>query len=208
MIRVHHLNNSRSQRILWILEEMGLEYDIVSYERDKETRLAPESLKDIHPLGKSPVLEDGTTKIAESGAIVHYLVRTYGGSEFGPNPGTQDYNAYMEWLHFAEGSAMLPFMLALYTGRLGEAAAPLAPRIQSEIANHLSYMADRLGDRDFFVGDQLTGADIMLVFVLEVAAVSGAIGAYPNLKAYLERMQARPAYGHALERGGPYQLGA
>ncbi len=208
MIRVHHLNNSRSQRILWMLEEMGLEYDIVFYERNKETRLAPDSLKEVHPLGKSPVLEDGAVKIAESGAIVHYLVRTYGGSDFGPNPGTQDYNVYMEWLHFAEGSAMLPFMLALYTGQLGEAAAPLAPRIQSEIANHLSYMADRLGERDFFVGDQLTGADIMLVFVLEAAAVGGALAAYPNLKAYLERMQARPAYGHALERGGPYQLGA
>ncbi|WP_286829675.1 MULTISPECIES: glutathione S-transferase family protein [Kordiimonas] len=208
MIRVHHLNNSRSQRILWILEEMGLEYDIVSYERDKETRLAPDSLKAVHPLGKSPVLEDGSVKIAESGAIVDYLVRTYGGGEFGPNPGAQDYNSYVEWLHFAEGSAMLPFMLALYTGRLGEAAAPLAPRIQSEIANHLSYMAERLGERDFFVGDQLTGADIMLVFVLEVAAVSGIIAKFPNLKAYLERMQARPAYGHALERGGPYQLGA
>ncbi|SDE03425.1 glutathione S-transferase family protein [Kordiimonas lacus] len=208
MIRVHHLNNSRSQRILWILEEMGLEYDIVSYERDKETRLAPDSLKAVHPLGKSPVLEDGSVKIAESGAIVDYLVRTYGGGEFGPNPGAQDYNSYVEWLHFAEGSAMLPFMLALYTGRLGEAAAPLAPRIQSEIGNHLTYMAERLGERDFFVGDQLTGADIMLVFVLEVAAVSGIIAKFPNLKAYLERMQARPAYGHALERGGPYQLGA
>lgn len=208
MIRIHHLNNSRSQRILWLLEEMALDYEIVFYQRDKETRLAPPELKAVHPLGKSPVLEDGDVKIAESGAIVDYLVRTYGGGRFGPSEGEADYTAYNEWLHYAEGSAVLPLILGLYVGRLGDAGAPLQPRIRGEIANNLAYMASALGERDYFVGDHLTGADIMLSFVLEAAGVGGALDHFPNLKAYLARLQAREAYQRALGKGGPYQLGA
>ena len=208
MIKIHHLNNSRSQRILWLLEELGLEYEIVFYERDKETRLAPESLKAVHPLGKSPVMEDGDVKIAESGAIVDYLIRTYGKDVFAPASDSADYNDYVEWLHYAEGSAMLPLLLALYVSRLGEAGAPLGPRIGSEIANHFSYMAGRLGDKPFFVGESLTGADIQLVFALEAANAGGRLGHWPNLKTYLDRMQARPAYKRGIERGGPYRLGA
>ncbi|WP_262689678.1 glutathione S-transferase family protein [Kordiimonas aestuarii] len=208
MIKIHHLNNSRSQRILWLLEELGVEYEIAFYKRDKETRLAPESLKAVHPLGKSPLLEDGPVKIAESGAIVDYLVRTYGKGAFGPAAGDDDYNTYVEWLHYAEGSAMLPFMLSLYVGRLGEAGAPLGPRIQSEIVNHLSYVAKALAEKLFLVGESLTGADVMMVFVLEAANTGGVLAHFPNLKAYLERMQSRAAYKRAVDRGGPYKLGA
>ncbi len=207
MIKIHHLNNSRSQRILWQLEEMGLDYEIVPYARDAETSLAPDSLKDIHPLGKSPVMEDGDVKIAESGAIVDYLIRAYGGGNYMPATDVADYNRYVEWLHYAEGSAMLPLLLMLYVSRLGEAGAPLHPRIQSEIANHLSYVARGLGDKSYFMGDALTGADFQMIFVLEAANVRGGLKHFPNLAAYLERIQARGAYKRAVERGGPYQLG-
>lgn len=208
MIRIHHLNHSRSQRILWFLEELGLDYEIVFYTRDSETRLAPPELKGVHPLGKSPVLEDGDVKIAESAAIVDYLVRTYGGGRFGPAADEPGYTTYNEWLHYAEGSAVLPLILSLYVRRLGDAGAPLQPRIAGEIGNNLAYMASSLGDKAFFVGDSLTGADIMLTFILEAASLGGALEHFPNLKAYLGRMQARDAYKKAIEKGGPYQLGA
>ena len=207
MIKVHHLNNSRSQRILWMLEELGVDYEIIHYTRDTETRLAPESLKEAHPLGKSPVLEDGDIKIAESGAIIDYLVRTYGGGNFGPAPGDAGYETYNEWLHYVEGSAMLPLMLALYTSRLGDAAEPLRPRIMGEIANNMLYMAHSLGENEYFIGDRLTGVDVHLTFILEAANVNGGLAAAPNLAAYVQRMQARDAYKRAVERGGPYQLG-
>jgi glutathione S-transferase len=208
MLKVHHLNNSRSQRILWLIEELGVDYEIVFYQRDATTRLAPDSLKAIHPLGKSPVITDQDKTVAESGAIIEYLIDTYGAGRLRPAAGTADYIAYQHWLHFAEGSAMLPLMLALYTSRLGEAAAPLAPRIQSEIANHLGYMDAHLAGRSFLVGDSLTGADINNVFVLEATASANRLLAYPNLGDYLARMQARPAYQRGLERGGVYALGA
>ncbi|UTW59574.1 glutathione S-transferase [Kordiimonas sp. SCSIO 12603] len=208
MIKVHHLNNSRSQRILWALEELGLEYEIIQYQRDAETRLAPESLREIHPLGKSPVLEDGDVKIAESGAIIEYLIRTYGGGKFAPAADSAAYNKYVEWMHYAEGSAMLPLLLGLYTSLLGEAAAPLQPRIQSEFANHFGYMAQSLGEQQYFMGDELTGADFMLSFPMEAANSKGALGFFPNLDAYMKRIEAREAYKRALERGGPYKLGA
>ncbi|MFC3052617.1 glutathione S-transferase family protein [Kordiimonas pumila] len=208
MIKVHHLNNSRSQRILWMLEELAVPYEIISYKRNPETHLAPDSLKAVHPLGKSPVMEDGNVIIAESGAIIDYLIRTYGNGNFAPDTSSAEYNSYVEWLHYGEGSAMLPLMLGLYVGRLGEAGAPLQPRIQSEFINHFSYMAKSLGGRSFFVGDSLTGADVQLVFVLEAANVRGALSNFPNLDAYLKNMQARPAYKRAIERGGVYQLGS
>ena len=140
MIVVHHLNNSRSQRILWALEELGLPYEIKRYQRDAQTNLAPPELKQVHPLGKSPVITDGNRTVIESGAIIDYLIRRYGKGRLQPAPETPEYDQYQQWLHYAEGSAMLPLMLNLYVGRLGDAGAPLKPRIESEIANHLGYI--------------------------------------------------------------------
>ena len=207
MLTIHHLNNSRSQRILWLFEELGLTYEIVFYQRDAVTNLAPPELKAVHPLGKSPVITDGAVTIAESGAIVDYVIETYGQGRLRPAKDGAAHWAYVEWLHYAEGSAMLPLMLNLYTMRLGEAAEPLKPRISGEIDNHLSYLSKALGDTPFLLGDALTGADIQNSFVVEVAKNFGVIGAYPNLAAYVERLHARPAYKAALEKGGPYGIG-
>ena len=207
MLTVHHLNNSRSQRILWLLEELGLKYDIVFYKRDAATNLAPPELKAIHPLGKSPVITDGELKVAESAAIVDYVLAKYGQGRLQPPKDGPDHWAYVEWLHFAESSAMLPLMLNLYTLRLGEAAAPLKPRIDSEIDNHLSYMAGALGEQPYLLGDELTGADIVNSFVVEVAKNFGRLAKYPNLAAYVERLHARPAYKAAVEKGGAYAIG-
>jgi len=204
MLKIHHLNNSRSQRILWLLEELGTPYEIVFYQRMQPVPFAPPELKQIHPLGKSPVLEDDGKIIAESGAEIEYLIDTYGNGRFKPKPGTKEYWQYVEWIHYGEGSAMLPLLLALYTGMLGEGAAPLKPRVDSEIANHLSYMEESLGSRDFFAGDNLTGADIQLLFVLEAAGAR--LDPYPNLVKYRARMQDRPGYKRGIEKGGPYQL--
>lgn len=204
MIQVHHLNNSRSQRVLWLLEELGLSYEILPYARDAETQLAPAELKAIHPLGKSPVITDGDLVIAESGAIVDYLVDNYGAARFGAGPSTAEKVAYRHFLHFAEGSAMLPLMLALYTGRLGEAAAPLMPRIQSEVANHLGYMEAALGDKPFFLGDAPKGPDFLLIFIVEVARVLGFGAPYARLADYAKRIHDRPAYQAAIEKGGVY----
>ena len=207
MIVVHHLNDSRSQRILWLLEELGLPYEIKAYQRDAATRLAPPELTDVHPLGKSPVVtEDGTT-IAESGAIIDYVLRHHAAGRLAPPIGTRDYEAHQQWLHYAEGSAMLPLMLNMYVARLGEAGGPLQPRIQSEIANHLSYVDRALEGRDYLMGKDLTAADIQMSFVGEVAGAFGRFETYPNVAAWVERFQARPAYRQALDKGGPYNLG-
>ena len=205
MLVVHHLNDSRSQRILWLLEELGAPYEIKPYARDATTRLAPPELKAIHPLGKSPVVTDGDATIIESGAIIDYIQRTYGDGRLAPAMGTADYEAYNQWLHYAEGSAMLPLMLALYVGRLGDAGAPLAPRIESETANHLGYVESALAGRDWLVGTDLTAADVQMSFVGEIARSRSA--GYPNIVAWVDRFQARPAYRRALEKGGPYNLG-
>ena len=204
MLTVHHLNNSRSQRILWLLEELGTPYEIAKYRRMEPMPLAPPELKEVHPLGKSPVITDGAKTIAESGAIVEYLIDTYGKGKMKPKPGTDDYWRYVEWMHYAEGSAMLPLLLALYAGLLGDGAALLRPRIDSEIANNLSYMEAGLDGRQFFVGNDLTGADIQLLFVLEAAG--SRLEPYPALVAYRDRMHARPAYKRGIDKGGPYQL--
>jgi len=204
MIEVHHLNNSRSQRVLWLLEELGLDYEIVQYQRDATTNLAPESLKAVHPLGKSPVLKDGDRVVVESGAIIDYLVRRHGGGRLAPPPSSPDYDLYQQWLHYAEGSAMLPLMLKLYLGRIGEAAAPLAPRVNGEIENHFGYLDSQLSGRDYFVGDSFSAADVQLSFPVQAARMLYGLEKFPNLAAFLERMTARPAYQKALERGGPY----
>jgi glutathione S-transferase len=208
MITVHHLNHSRSQRILWLLEELGLQYDIVHYSRDKVTNFAPPELKAIHPLGKSPVIVDDGLVLAESAAIVEYLVRKYGDGTLAPvaDVRSRDYVDYLHWMHFAEGSAMLPLLLKLYVARLGPAGEPLWPRIESELHNHFSYMSAALGDKDWFVGNRFSAADVQLSFPVEAGAVRGPLAEYPNLVAYRERFESRPAFKRSVERGGPYRF--
>ena len=206
MIIVHHLNESRSQRILWLLEELGVPYEIKHYLRNVQTRLAPPELIAVHPLGKSPVITDDGVTVFESGAIVDYLIRHHGNGHLQPASHTSNFEVYQQWMHYAEGSAMLPLLLKLYVGRLGDAGAPLAPRINSEIANHLGYVNQALEGREWLVGDALTGADIQMSFVGEAARELRA--SYPNIDAWVKRFQARPAYRKALERGGPYSLAA
>ena len=204
MILVHHLNDSRSQRVLWLLEELGAPYEIRHYTRNATTRLAPPELQAVHPLGKSPVLEADGLMLIESGAIVDYLIRRHGAGRFRPAPDTTDFESYQQWLHYAEGSAMLPLLLKLYVSRLGDAGAPLWPRIDSEVANHLGYVDRALAGREWLLGDTLSGADMQMSFVGEAAR--GLRASYPNIDAWVRRFQQRPAYRRALERGGPYSM--
>jgi len=206
MLVVHHLNESRSQRILWLLEELGVPYEITFHQRDAETRMAPPELVAVHPLGKSPVIVDDGRVVHESGAIIDYIVRKHGG-RFAPAPGTAEHEIYLQWLHYGEGSAMLPLMLLMYVMRLGEAGAPLHPRIESEIANHMSYIEGALVGRDYLLGDEPSGADAQMSFVPEVLKAFGKLDAYPNMAAWIERIHARPAWKAGLEKGGPYALG-
>jgi glutathione S-transferase len=206
MLIVHHLNNSRSQRIIWLLEELGLPYQIKAYTRDTETTLAPPALKAVHPLGKSPVLQDGERTIIESGAITDYILRHHAGGKLMPKPGTDAHEDYLEWLHFAEGSAMLPFLLALYTSRLGDAAEPLKPRIEEQIGAHVAYFSARLGKNEWLVENTLTGADIMMSFIAEIAAAQGLGAHFPNILAYAQRIQARPAWQAAATKTEPYNF--
>ena len=201
---VHHLNNSRSQRILWLLEELNIPYEIRHHQRDAVTNLAPPELLAIHPLGKSPVIEDNGKVIYESAAIVEYICERHGGAHLVPARGTDDHIRYLEYLHFAEGSAMTPILLNLYTARLGEAAAPLRPRIDQQLQCHFQYMEDQLPPSGWFVGDTLTGADIMLSFPAEAAVKMGYAADKPKLTAFVNAIHARPAYQKALEKGGPY----
>ena len=202
MLRVHHLNNSRSQRILWMLEEMGVDYEVVRYEREP-TMLAPAALKAIHPLGKSPVIEDDGLVVSESGAIVEYLAEQYGGLR---PPGTAERRRASYWVHFAEGSAMTPLLLRLYLSRLGEVAAPLQARVAGQIGALLAYVEAELGDAPFLAGGELSVADIMMSYPLEAAAARVGVDGYPAVQGYLTRIHARPAYQTALERGGLYEI--
>ncbi|BBB07901.1 glutathione S-transferase family protein [Sphingopyxis sp. EG6] len=201
---VHHLNNSRSQRILWLLEEIGAPYEIKYYDRDATTNLAPPELVAVHPLGKSPVISDGDRVIIESGAITEYLCERHGGGHLVPERGTDDHISHLEWLHFAEGSAMTPILLRIYTARLGEAAAPLEPRINQQLDAHFSYMESRVGDSGHFIGDSLSAADIMLSFPAEIAIMQGMVPRYPKLAAFVNACHARPAWQRAREKGGAY----
>lgn len=201
---VHHLNNSRSQRILWLLEELAMLYEIRHHSRDAVTNLAPPELLDVHPLGKSPVIEDDGNVIFESAAIVEYICERHGGAQLVPPRGSDDHIRYLEWLHFAEGSAMTPILLNLYTARLGEASAPLRPRIDQQLESHFQYMEDSLRPSGWFVGDGLTGADIMLSFPAEAAVKMGRAVDKPKLTAFVEAIHARPAFQAALQKGGPY----
>ena len=202
MIEVHHLNTSRSLRILWLLEELELPYEVVKHQRDPQTFLAPDSLKAVHPLGKSPVIRDGGQLVIESGAMLEYIVRKYGKGRLAPPESSPDFVRYLQWMHYAEGSAMLPLMLELYLRRLGDAGAPLRPRVHGEIENHIGYLNAELGASDYFVGDSLTAADIQLAFVVQMARIFYGLEKFSNLARFVERMEARPAYRRALERGG------
>ena len=221
MITVHHLNNSRSQRVLWLLEELGVEYRIKRYQRDKKTMLAPKSLRKVHPLGKSPVITDDGLVIAESGAIVEYLVDRHGGRKLAPPARSVERVRYTYWLHFAEGSAMTPLLLSLLFSKMPSQPMPILVRpvvraissrvlesfVDPQIETHRHFMEDELARTPWFAGAKFSAADIQMSFVVEAQAASGALGAKsPNLTAWLERIHARPAYLRALERGGPYDL--
>jgi glutathione S-transferase len=206
MIRVHHLNNSRSQRVLWLLEELGVPYEVVRYQRNKATMLAPEELKRVHPLGKSPVIEDDGRKLAETGLIVEYLVDRYG-AELAPPRDSDLYWRYRYWLHYAEGSAMPPLLVKLYADRLGLLALPIRRVVQSQLKVHLDYLEVELGAAPWFLGERFSAADIMLSFPVEAAkSRAGLDGTRPNLIGFLQRIHARPAYRRALEKGGPYRF--
>ncbi len=225
MIVVHHLSNSRSQRVLWLLEELGLPYEVKRYERDSKTMLAPPELRAIHPLGKSPVLTDGKLTLAESGAIIEYLVEMYGNAEscatLSPEHGTTDYLRYRYWLHYAEGSLMSPLLLKLVFDKIETSPMPffvkpiaraISGKVKSsfivpQIATHLDYMETELGKNLWFVGENFSAADVQLSFPLEAAAARGGLDASrPRLMAFLRRIHDRPAYKRALERGGPYSI--
>jgi glutathione S-transferase len=221
MITVHHLNNSRSQRILWLLEELGLEYEIKRYERDKKTMLAPPELRDVHPLGKSPVITDGDVTVAESGAIVEYLVEKYGAGRLAPPPGTAERLRYTYWMHYAEGSLMPPLLMKLVFNRIEKAPMPFFVRpvaraiagkakqsfIEPQIKLHLDYLEAELGKGAWFAGADFSAADIQMSFPLEAAASRGGLDSgRPKLTAFLASIHARPAYRRALERGGKYEL--
>jgi glutathione S-transferase len=208
-IIVHHLEESRSQRVLWLLEELGLDYEVKRYPRNAQTRLAPPELKQVHPLGKSPVVETGGKTLAESAAIIEYLAETDASGKLAVSPGDPARFDYLYWLHFAEGSAMLPLLLKLYVGLLGENGAPLMQmRVEPEINNHFSFINAHLEGRDYFAADRFTAADIQMSFVLDAGNSRGGLDRYPNLVRVRKLQQARPAYQRALEKGGPYKMGA
>ena len=221
MIIVHHLNNSRSQRILWLLEELGLDYEIKKYERDAKTMLAPPELRAIHPLGKSPVITDGDTMVAESGAIIEYLIERYGKGQFIPAAGTPEKLRYTYFMHYAEGSAMTPLLMKLVFDKVETSPMPFFAKpiakgiaqkvkqsyIMPQILQHLKYLESELATRTWFAGEEFTGADIQVSFVLEAASARGGLGEkYPKLAGFLKRIHTRPAYQRGLERGGPYAL--
>jgi glutathione S-transferase len=206
MIRVHHLNNSRSQRVLWLLEELELPYEVVRYERDPKTMLAPAALRAIHPLGKSPVLEEDGLVLAESGAIVEHLVERHG-PHLAPPPGAPERPRYLHWIHYAEGSAMPPLLLGLVISRMGPLGWPARKFVRGRIEEHLDYMEQALAGSDWFVGQAFSAADVQMSFPLQAAAARGGLDqGRPRLWSFLQRIQTRPAFQRALERGGPFAL--
>jgi glutathione S-transferase len=221
MIIVHHLNNSRSQRVLWLLEELKLDYEVIRYERDQKTMLAPPALRKIHPLGKSPVITDGDTTVAESGAIIEYIVDRHGEGRLKPAQGTPEQLRYTYWLHYAEGSAMPPLLMSLVFARIAKSPMPffvrpvakgiadrvMADFIEPQLKLHRDYLESELKDRDWFAGRRFTAADIQMSFPVEAFAARGGLKkGKGKLGAWLERIHDRPAYQRALLRGGPYEL--
>jgi glutathione S-transferase len=221
MITVHHLENSRSQRVLWLLEELALPYEVKRYARDPKTLLAPPALAQVHPLGKSPVITDGEVAVAESGAIIEYLVDTHGGGRLKPAAGTPAQRQYTYWLHFAEGSAMPPLLMKLVFDKVRSAKVPFFIKpvvkgvadqvtkgfIAPNLARQFAFMESSLANGLWFAGDEFSAADIQMSFPLEAAqARAGLDKAFPRLTDWLSRIHARPAYQAALERGGPYRI--
>ena len=221
MVTVHHLNNSRSQRVLWLLEELDVPYEVKRYERDPKTMLAPAELLAVHPLGKSPVITDEGVTVAESGAIVEYLLDRYGQGRLIPLAGSPEFLRYRFWLHYAEGSAMPPLLLKLVFDRMAAAPLPwplraMARRIAASVGDgfvtpqlkrHLDFMESELAARPWFAGDAFTAADVQMSFPLEAArARAGLDASRPKLFDFLHRIQSRPAYQRALQRGGPYSF--
>lgn len=208
MIVVHHLNNSRSQRVLWLLEELGVEYDIKYYERDAQTMLAPESLRQIHPLGKSPVITDADLTIAESGALIEYIVNRYGNGRLIPAPDTKERLRYRYWLHYAEGSAMPPLLIQLILEHFGMGdSKPMDAFVVPQIELHFDYIEGELRKTTWFAGEEFTAADIEMSFPLELLAThKEQVENRPKLKEFLDRIHARPAYKRAIERGGKYDF--
>ena len=205
MIRVHHLNNSRSQRVLWLLEEVGTPYGVVRSQRDPKTMLAPKELRRIHPLGKSPVIEDDGKIFAETGLIVEYLVDRYG-PDLAPARGSELYWRYKYWLHYAEGSLMPPLLLKLVIGRLGLLGLPARKFVDAQLKLHLDFLEGELGASTWFLGEQFSAADIVMSFPLEAASHRAGLDATrPKLLDFLQRIHARPAYQRALEKGGAYR---
>ena len=221
MITVHHLNNSRSQRVLWLLEELGLPYEVKFYQRDKKTMLAPPELRAVHPLGKSPVITDGPLTVAESGAILEYLVDRHGDGRLKPPAGSAEALSYRYFMHYAEGSAMPPLLMKLVFDRIESAPMPFfikpvakaiagkvkAGFITPQINNHLDFLESELAQRPWFAGSEFTAADIQMSFPIEAAAARGGLAAdRPRLMDFLQRIHGREAYQRALLRGGPYAL--
>jgi glutathione S-transferase len=204
MIIVHHLDDSRSQRILWLLEELGLPYEIRRHKRDPNTRLAPPELKQVHPLGKSPVIEDDGRVIAESGAIIDYVLRRYGKGRLGPAPSAANFDDYVHWMHYAEGSGMPALIIRINVARVGDAAASALPRLDDEIALQLGYLNAALDGRSYILGEEVSAADIQLSFIGELAAARFGIASYPHIEAWVKRFQSRAAYQSALAKGGKY----
>lgn len=207
MITVHHLNNSRSQRILWLLEELGADYEVVRYERDQETMAAPAELKDVHPLGKSPIVIDGEDCLAESGAVVELLLERYGPKGLLPKRGSREHRDYLYWLHYAEGSLMPQLVLRLYLDRVGKPAAAVQARVHDAISLHLHHVEEALSRTGHFAGRELSAADIQMSVPLQIARMQGLLGEHrPAIAEFLARCEQRPAYRKAIDRGGPYAL--
>jgi glutathione S-transferase len=204
MLTVHHLNDSRSQRILWLLEELRVPYDIKSYRRDPHSKMAPPELQQIHPLGKSPIVTDDGRAIAESGAIIDYIIRHHGGGRLQPDPSSREYDDYVYWLHYAEGSASLPFVIDPIAKSFGRMATPLQRRVDYELHLNLKFIDDCLAGKDYLLGGELSAADVQMSFVGELAVTFMDASPYAHLDRWVARFQARPAYQSALERGGTY----
>jgi len=205
VLTVHHLADSRSQRILWLVEELGVPYELKKYPRF-QNQFSPPEYQALHGLGKSPVITDGARTVAESGAIIEYILEVYGNGRMRPKAGTEDWVRYIQWMHLIEGSVMLPYILNIYVGMLGDAGKPLHGRVHGEVDKHFRFLETEMTGRDFVVGNDLTGADFQLTFLLEGAELSEMLGPYPALRRYLKLMQERPAYKRALEVGGSYDM--
>lgn len=204
MIKLHHLNKSRSKRIIWLLEELEVDYEIVAYQRNTETFLAPDELKNVHSLGKSPVIEDDGLVIAESGAITDYLITKYGKGKFAPVTGTAEFVDYQQWLHFAESSAILPLLLKMFVQKDGAKTQFLEGYADAETAKVISYFNSRLEGKRYLVGDTLTGADFMMSFIVEIVKNAGQLGHFKNLVKYDEQLQSHEKFHTANELEAKY----